>query len=293
MKIAFIGLGKVANIFSTAIASTSSSTEIWGFDVCYEQEKERFQKLYRNVPIHFANSLEELSQHSEILFSTVTTSVAVDVAKQIAPFLRKDQHYVDMNSTAPQRKTDIAQIMDGVCNFTEAAILGLVDVTGAKTKILLCGEYADNMAEILVGLGMNAHPFGPEIGRASTFKMIRSVFSKGLETLLIEMMVAGKKANLYDELWNDVNDYMVQESFRVIGENWVTSHAAASVRRQAEMEQVKDTLCGLGVSPFMSTAAIEVFRQSNDRNISQHFEHGASCAESVIDFLAQAKEEQE
>lgn len=287
MKIGFIGLGKVAHVFTGAIAAADPSAEIWGFDVFYASQKERFEGLYRDIPIHFCDSAEQLARHSELVVSTVTTAVAVDAAAQIAPFMRKGQYYVDMNSTAPQRKIEIARIMEGACDFVEAAILGLVDVTGAKTKVLLCGEHADHVAGTLSRAGLNTHPFGSEIGRASMFKMIRSVFSKGVETLLIEMMVAGKKAGLYDEIWNDITDFMSQKPFRTIGEDWVATHAAASVRRQAEMEQVEETLRGLGVEPFMSAASVEVFKRSNERDISAHFSHGADRAEDVIDFIAQ------
>lgn len=119
----------------------------------------------------------------------------------------------------------------------EGAILGAVGVTGAQTRILTGGPKSREAAEALTRLGLNVTAYSPDIGKASTFKMLRSIFSKGLEALLIEFLVAGKRANIQEDLWQEIVDLFSQNAFDHVAANWIKSHATAHERRYDEMRQ--------------------------------------------------------
>lgn len=284
MNIGFIGMGMVARAFAEAIAA--SGNRVRGYDAGYRGREREFSDRFAGLPVTFTDSLETLISDCDLLLSTVTTDVAVAVAARAAPALRPGQWYVDMNSTSPERKVEIARVLSGKVRFVEAAILGAVGATGAQTQILLSGPRAGEAAGLLTACGLRASPFGEQIGRASLFKMIRSVFSKGLETLVIEMMTAGELAGIREEVWRDILDFLSQQPFDAICDNWVVTHPRAAARRGFEMEQAARTIEALGLTPHMSMASLRVFEHSAGIGLSRRFPQPPKSADEVIRALA-------
>ena len=240
MRIAFIGFGEVAAAFSPALAARGA--QIAAYDV-------RAERRTADLP--------EVVRGAQYVLSTVTTSVARQAAEQCAPHLRAGQTYVDLNATEPAAKVAVAKIIRASgAAFVEGAILGAVGVTGASTEILLGGPDARRAEKDLAGL--NARFYSEEIGRASMFKMLRSVFSKGMEALLIEFLVAGERAGIRDDLWKEVTGLFATQPFEKVAANWVRTHAGAHERRYHEVKQVAGVLRDLGIEPTI-TAATEAF----------------------------------
>ena len=77
--------------------------------------------------------------------------------------------------------------------------------------------------------------------------MLRSVFSKGLEALLVECRLAGRRAGVEEDLWREIVATLDAASFDEVGGNWVRTHATAHRRRHQEMVQVAQMLRDMGV----------------------------------------------
>ena len=84
------------------------------------------------------------------------------------------------------------------------------------------------------------------IGRASTFKLLRSVFSKGVEALLLESLLAARRAGVAEDLWREIVETIDERSFAEVGGNWVRTHGRAHARRHHEMVQVEELCESLG-----------------------------------------------
>jgi 3-hydroxyisobutyrate dehydrogenase-like beta-hydroxyacid dehydrogenase len=151
---------------------------------------------------------------ADYVLSTVTTQKALQVARDCSPLLKPGQVFIDLNSTSPSVKVEINEIIrSGYADFVEGSILGAVGTTGAKTHILFCGEKGKTVSAHLSDLGLNISFYNPDIGKASMFKMLRSIFSKGLETLILELMISGKRAGIEKDLWRDITKFMVENPF--------------------------------------------------------------------------------
>jgi 3-hydroxyisobutyrate dehydrogenase-like beta-hydroxyacid dehydrogenase len=247
MRIAFVGFGEVATAFSTALAARGA--EIAAFDANPERTKVR--------------SLAEALRGADYVFSTVTTSVARQAAGQCAAHLRRGQTYLDLNATEPRLKAEIGRVVSpSGAAFVEGALLGAVGVTGAKTEILLGGPHAKRAERELIDLGLNVRFYSEEIGKASMFKMLRSVFSKGMEALLIEFLAAGERAGVRSDLWSEVTTLFATQGFEKVAANWVRTHAGAHERRHHEMQQVVGVLRELGVEPLVTSATESFFARS-------------------------------
>ena len=260
-KIGFIGFGEVGKTFASAM--TDSGAEVSYYDVVRTDA----------VPDVAYRPLDELVARCEILLSTVATHVAVSVAETAAPLLTSRNTYADMNSTSASVKRRIAGII-GTSNadFVEGAILSAVGEAGAKASILVAGGRAEAFARRMNQLGLvNVKYFSSVVGEASQVKMLRSIFTKGVECLLLEMLVAGKRAGVAEYLWKDIVDFMTKHPFQGIAENWIKTHPGASERRYHEMEQVLETLKYLGVDPVMTRGTTEFFRRSTESGLATHF----------------------
>jgi 3-hydroxyisobutyrate dehydrogenase-like beta-hydroxyacid dehydrogenase len=278
MHIAFVGFGEVAGAFCGALATRGA--RIHAYDILLEQPDgaEKLKARAGSAPVAFG-SLPEVLRESDYVFSTVTTTVAVQAAKLCAPHLGARHAYVDLNAAEAAVKQEISAIVSATgAAFVEGALLGAVGVTGAKTEILLGGPHARRAeGDLKDGLGLNARFYSEEVGRASTFKMLRSVFSKGMEALLIEFLVAGERAGLREDLWAEVSGLFAKQPFEKVALNWVRTHAGAHARRYHEVKQVAEVLRGLGIEPTITAATERFFERSGRLGITP-----AASADEVV-----------
>jgi len=117
------------------------------------------------------------------------------------------------------------------------------------------------------------------------FKMLRSIFSKGLEALLLELMLAGKRAGIEKDLWQDVVELMTRTPFDRTAANWIQTHALACDRRLHEMSQVVETLDELGVEPLMTTATEAFFARSTTLGFGEAFSEKPAAVDPVVEFM--------
>ena len=285
LSISFIGFGEVASIFSAALLDKGAAVS--AYDVLIDQEKgmEILKKRSQAEDVVFCD-LPEAIASADYVLSTVTTHVAESAARACAEFLKQGQVFVDLNATSPSVKRMIAEVIRPTgADFVEGAVLGMVAVTGSRTQILTGGPKAREAAETLNQLGLNLAAYSTDIGKASTFKMLRSVFSKGLEALLIEFLVAGKRAGIQEDLWREIVDLFSKNSFDRVAQNWITSHATAHDRRYHEMEQVVTVLQEMGLEPILTSGTVEFFRRSCELGLKEAFPEKPNTADEVIAFM--------
>jgi len=285
MRITFVGFGEVAGAFSAALAARG--VEVAAYDVLLAQPEgaERLESRAASAPVAFL-PLPRALYGARYILSTVTTSVARAAAQQCAAHLQAGQTFVDLNATEPQAKKEIAAIVEATgAAFVEGALLGAVGVTGAKTEILLGGPHARAAEKDLAGtLGLNARFYSEEIGKASMFKMLRSVFSKGMEALLVEFLVAAERGGIRADLWSEVTTLFATQPFEKVALNWVRSHSGAHARRRDEVKQVAEVLRSLGVEPVMTSAAQAIFERSGRLGLMPQ-----ASADDVIHFLSKSR----
>lgn len=275
IRAGFVGFGEVASVFSKSMRKHGA--EIAAYDI--QEHKVRAG----GVPFL---PLPELVKRADYVLSTVTTQVAKQVAGDCAPHLKPGQVYVDLNSTSPSVKTEIGKIIQATgADYVEGAILGAVGATGAATHVLSGGPRGREVAETLTNLGLHVSFYSEEIGKASVFKMLRSIFSKGLEAVILELMIAGKRAGIDKDLWKDVSDFMMRAPFDRIAANWAQSHAVAYERRYYEMVQVRQTMREIGLDPVMTTATETFFDRSRAIGLDKAFPAKPDSMDAVVAFM--------
>ena len=283
--IGFVGFGEVASRFAPALQA--GGAKVVAYDVLMDKPggTEALVARARGEAPKLL-PLAQMLAAADIVLSTVTTDVALVAAKSCAPHLGAHNVYIDLNACSPGLKREIAGVITASgAEFIEGAILPAVGVMGAKSQVLLCGKGAEHLAATLTALGLNFSAYGEEIGKASSFKMLRSVFSKGLEALLVECLLASRRAGVEQELWREIVATLDAASFEEVGGNWVRTHGTAHARRHHEMVQVEALLRELGIDAPMTAGTVQLFERSGRIGLKDRFAATPKSAGEVIAAL--------
>lgn len=285
-QIAFLGFGRAASTLARALAG--HGVALCAYDVLLSQPGglETLRERAAGLPIAFL-PLEEAFCGAEYILSLVTAEVALEAARQAAGCLCAGQTYVDLNSTSPAVKRAIGEaIVPSGTGYVEGAVLDAIGAAGERVRILLGGPLAQHAAKDLAHLGLNVTAFSQEIGPASLFKMLRSVFSKGMEALLIEVLLAAQAAGIVEPLWREMIETVTRVPFERTAAAWVLSHTTAHRRRYYEMEQVLETLADLGIQPILAPAIRDFFHRSTAYALEEDSPEEPAEIETVLQALA-------
>jgi 3-hydroxyisobutyrate dehydrogenase-like beta-hydroxyacid dehydrogenase len=283
--IGFVGFGKVAAHFAAALSRHGAKLASYDVLLGHAGGLDTLKQHAGEAAVEFV-PIQEMIDRSNIVLSVVTTDAALDAAKACAAHLRDRHIYVDLNATSPAIKRDMAKLVKpSGGQFVEGAILNAIDVAGARARILVCGGKAKVVADTLTQLGLNVAFYGTEIGRASTFKLLRSVFSKGMEALLLETLLAASRAGLKEEVWNEILTTLDEQQFKDVGGNWLRTHGSAHARRYHEMMQVRELVSELGIEPLMAQATTAFFERSTRLALSKSFPRNPLNQDEVLTAL--------
>lgn len=290
MVIGFIGLGDVGSRFSSGITREGAAT--LGFDKKYglERFREKEERCKENG-VRFAASAQELVSGSDIILVATSCAEALETADEILPFLRKGQHYVELNSAIPSIKREIQdKVEERGAHFVDGGILDTPLNGWHKIPVALSGECAGAVADALNAYGMNMRNVGPKVGQASGLKVLRSIFTKGIEALLLETFVSAYHYDVLDEVYGSIQEMLTREPICPMLERMVTTDAVHASRRAKEVGAVADMLRGDHMDATMSQAAFEKLTASAASGQKEHFD--AKEPENYLDvvrYLAQLR----
>lgn len=272
-KIGIIGYGEVGSAFAKPL-SARDSVSLSVFDIrCNDRASSQFlSNLEREPTIHLSADIKSLVTENDLILSVVTADAAMSVVQGVLPYINEKKIYVDMNSVSAKTKIRMAGLIEetgGV--FIEAAILGAIAAYGFRAPVLVCGNSAREFADFLNSLGFDIKYLSRDIGKASNMKMLRSVFAKGVESLLIEMMIAAKRGDLLDAVMAEIIEFMDKRSFQDIANAWITTTVMHAKRRAEEMEHVIETLNELKVRPIMTMATRDRLKSVSELGLSDYF----------------------
>ena len=272
-KIGIIGYGEAGAAFAKLL-SAKDSVAVSVFDIRFNDIKS--SKLLKNTAIEqnirVADDIKSILVENDLILSVVTGEAAMTVVEASLPYITEGKIYVDMNSVSAKTKIYMSELIEkreGV--FIEAAILGAIASYGFRSPILVCGKKAQEFARLFKRIGFDIKYLSKDIGKASNIKMLRSVFAKGVESLLIEMMIGAKRGDVLEPLMADIVSFMDKRSFQDIANAWITTTVFHATRRAEEMEHVIETLNELKVRPVMTTATRDRLKCISNLSLSDYF----------------------
>lgn len=260
-RICLIGFGEAGATFAAGWRSAGLSVDVAAFDIKTDAKDPAVRSAmgarFAAHGVAGAATMAEALAGARLVFSLVTADQALAAATAAAPHIPAGALYLDGNSCAPGTKREAAARIDGAGGrYVDCAVMAPVAPQKHRTPLLLSGSAAADASARLAALDMAATlaPGDGKVGTASAIKMVRSVMVKGLEALVLECVLAGRRAGVDATVLASL-----EQTFPGFG--W-TARAAYmqervmthGIRRAAEMREVARTVAELGLDNGMASA---------------------------------------
>jgi 3-hydroxyisobutyrate dehydrogenase-like beta-hydroxyacid dehydrogenase len=136
---------------------------------------------------------------AEVVISVTPPGVAVSVAADVADE-GFDGVYVDMNAVAPQSATQMAALFP---QFVDGGIVGPPAWERGTTRLGLSGPRTAEVESLFAGSTIETIDLGPEIGKASAFKVSFAAWTKGSGALLLLVCAYARSQGVESELFQE------------------------------------------------------------------------------------------
>lgn len=290
-RLAFIGFGEAGPLIARGLLDAGAAS-VAAYDILMDDPAARdaWSAKAAGVPAAPCATAAEAVAGADLVFSTVTSERALEAAEAAAAHLRAGQLYLDLNSCSPGKKSKAAKTVEAAsaARYVDVAVMDTVPGRGHKVPMLLAGTAAQEAADRMAALGMNVRVVGDTVGQASTIKMARSVFMKGIEAILCESLVAADRAGVADQVLASIQATFPGLDWRQVATYHMGRMALHGRRRAIEMDSVADTLRDLGLEPF--TAQGTGRRQMWVADLGLRDRFGPEGPETLEDFLAAVAE---
>lgn len=289
MKIGFIGLGDVGSRVSSGICKNGAET--YGFDLRFGEEKfaEKEQRCIEHG-VKFTQNIQELVDTCDLLISVTSCSQAIETLETALPHLRPGQYYCDLNSAVPTVKNQMKPMVEQTgAYFVDGGIMDSPLNGWERIPIALSGTHAQKAVDELNSHGMNTFYVGEKIGQASALKTLRSIFTKGLEALLIETFSSAYNYGVMDDIYNSIQQMFARDELTTMFERMIATDVVHAERRAKEIGGVADMLEADNYPNTMSRAAYEKLMWAVRTGVKDHFDQKvpADYREAVRFFAAQ------
>lgn len=246
--IALVGYGEAGQHIGGGLAALGH--KLRAYDIRHNEAA--LIEAARKAGIEFSGTPGVL-EGAGLVFSFVTASSAVDAAHAAATHLKPGQTYIDFNSVSPATKRAVAEaIAPSGADYVEGTVMAPVPGPNEKVPLLLGGPKAEAMAPRLNALGMKAEVAGDRIGDASLSKMLRSIFIKGIEAIMLESLVAARHVGIEERILSSVQKTLPGIDWRELAAYNLERTYAHGKRRAAEMHESAATVAELGLDPFVT-----------------------------------------
>lgn len=281
MDIGFIGFGEVGKELSKGFRKYDVN-RIYAYDPLLIGSDS--EKLSEVTEINYVEKAEIVAKQTlSILFVAVPATKTVEAWSEISDVVANETVLVDLTTASSQEKNKVNEMMsDKGMTIIDAAILGALKVFQNEVPILASGEQTNKFIELGYQIGMNITKLNEKVGDATNFKFVRSIFTKGLSTLLFEVMASADQLNISEEIYESITSTMDKDDFGEIISRYIKSNVKHSQRREKEMKNVIEFLEYHHIEPVMTKATIEKLKNITQANLESKLQDEVDDWSTVI-----------
>jgi 3-hydroxyisobutyrate dehydrogenase-like beta-hydroxyacid dehydrogenase len=252
-RLGLVGFGEVGRIFASGLQPHVVAVSAW--DTKFPTDRDGACTAAIAATVGVAESIESLCVQSDWVISAVTASNTLAVAQAAAPYMRAGMVYLDLNSASPGTKQQAAALIEATgAQYVEVGVMTSVPPYGIRVPMLLGGAQAQELAQRLNAMGMDAKAVSNDVGIASAIKMCRSVMIKGLEALVIESYTTARAYGVEDHVLPTLVETFPSIDWGQAGAYFFSRVVQHGQRRAEEMRESANTVLETGFAPLMATA---------------------------------------
>lgn len=264
-RIGILSIGEMG--FHWARLLLSKNVEVLTYD---KNRSQTTRQRAFNAGVTSVPSMAELASASDLIVSLVVPSAAKQVAAELASALtdlKKGVYFLDANAISPITTKEIQKTFATLAvTFIDGCIIGSSAKLSQDTILYVSGPSSAKIKQ-LESYGFCVRTLGPEIGQASAFKIIYAGLSKGLQALLVELMLVAKRLNLLDQLI-ECYDERFPGIVKKVGRG-ISALPIHAGRRAQEMKELEQTLHHYGRASEMALAVRRVLESIAALNLAK------------------------
>jgi 3-hydroxyisobutyrate dehydrogenase-like beta-hydroxyacid dehydrogenase len=261
VTIGIIGFGEVGQAFVNGLLENKN--KVYVYDILLEKSESDIEEKIRKLGAIPVNQIEELAYCSEIVFSLVNSSSSIHVAKEISNNIKHKIIFIDFTTSTPQNKLESEHLISSKGGlYVDAAIMGTVATEQYKVPLLLSGEHANLAQKYLADFGLNCQAIRHPVGAASSIKLLRSIFMKGIEALLLETMITAKNYGVNEEVMDSISKTLNNNDFVHFGNALITTHMIHKNRRYKEVLDSLKLIKDANLQSYVTDGIMSFFANS-------------------------------
>jgi 3-hydroxyisobutyrate dehydrogenase-like beta-hydroxyacid dehydrogenase len=272
-RFAFIGFGALAEAFAAGLRE-GGATDV----VAYARPRAdgaaaaALAARLAAAGVRARPSIAEALEGADVVVAAVPASAAAGVAHASTPHLRPQAVYVDPAPLSPAAKEALADSVAHVgAQYADVAVLGTVVVDRHRVPMLASGPGAARWAEAATAHGLRVSVLDGAPGRASLVKLLRSVYMKGRDALVLEMVLAARRHGVEDAVMASIGGPGEQVPFPELASRVLTSLAVYAERRAGELHAAAELVADAGVEPLVTVAGAERLRRLGALGLRESF----------------------
>ena len=257
MRITIVGLGEVGRCYATALHAAGHSLQL-----CEPRPSAAATLLASalGVPVQ---SEPGAWLEADWVLSCVTGATALSVAEQLSVLLKKEAHIADLTTASPAVKRDAARkaAAHGI-GYVDTAIMGSIALTALKTPLLAAGDGATQFKGLIEQAGGRLEVIaGGAPGDAISIKILRSIFTKGMEALCVELLMSAEQQGVRELLYEQLSD-LDKAPLRSVIDAMVRTHVIHAKRRADEVRHAQSELISQGLASVVLPAVEQRFEKT-------------------------------
>jgi 3-hydroxyisobutyrate dehydrogenase-like beta-hydroxyacid dehydrogenase len=203
-------------------------------------------------------SAAQLADRSDVVLSICPPHAALDVAWAVQGFTGL---FVDANAISPATARAVALLVEGSgASYVDGGIIGPPPVIPGSTRLYLSGPQAEAVRLLFAGTPLDARIAAGGTWSASAVKMAYAAWTKGTAALLLAVRALARAEGVQDTLLQEwgLSQPGLEDQSRAAAQAAITK----GWRWVGEMEEIAETMAGVGMPDGFHQAAAEIFRRS-------------------------------
>lgn len=260
MKITIVGLGEVGRCYAQTLANTTTVQLLF----CEQRIAPAAQRLADELGVQIHTSIGPWLAESDCVLSCVVGTQSLDVTRECLAHLRPGVLFADLTTAAPERKRIAgSEAAQQQVDYVDVAIMGAIVYLRELTPLLCAGAKASALVALLNTAGARARALpDSQPGDAITLKILRSVFTKGVEALAVEVLLGAERQQLRPALYEVLAD-IDEAPLPAFLEMLVSTHVVHATRRLHEVEEAERQLASLGIASSVLGGVRQRFSHSS------------------------------
>ncbi|MDQ6835049.1 MAG: NAD(P)-binding domain-containing protein [Actinomycetota bacterium] len=255
--IAFLGFGELGTSLAGGLARSGRHV-LRAYARSHANPTPAIEQRLRSAGTELCTTLAAAVEGADAILAAVPGSASVALAALCAPHVKHGALYVDFSSSAPEdkRRCELSlAVADAL--YVDAAVLGTVAVSGPEVPILAAGPGAGELVAMVTSDGLRVTAIDAPTGQAALVKLLRSIYLKGRDALIVEMMLVTRRYGLEELVASSIGGPGETVAFSALAERVLRGVALHAERRAQELAVACELAERVGVEPSLARAGVQ------------------------------------